>query len=244
CPAQIKRWIAHFSAKSAMDIDGLGSSLVDQLVDNDIVKSPADLYEMEEGRIAGLERMASKSAMNLTEALDASKDRDFWRLIHALGIRHVGAKSAQTIEDNFKNIDQLMHANKTILEEIPDIGPVMAESVIEFFGQERNITLIRRLKDAGLNICAPDRTDNCADSMFTGKTFVLTGSLENMSRSDAQLRIRELGGKVSSSVSKKTSFVVVGKDPGSKLAKAEKLGVSVLTEMEFRKMAGRKDDGA
>jgi len=238
CPAQLKRWLRHFAARGAMDIDGLGEAIVDQLVDQKLVANPADLYSLKTGQFAALERMAEKSAGNIVNALEASKKRDLWRLIFSLGIRQVGAKMAQTLETQFEQIDELMAADKGTLEKIPDMGPVAAENIVAFFKLERNRQLIARLKKAGVNCTAGAKKQEGREknAKLAGKTFVLTGTLGNYSRTEAEELIRQLGGRTAESVSKKTSFVVAGGEPGSKLKKANELGVPVLNEEEFNKM--------
>jgi len=231
CPAQIKRWILHFASRGAMDIEGLGDVLVEQLVDRGWVADPADLYGLAEPDLAGLERMAEKSAANLVRAIDTSRSRDFRRVVFGLGIRHVGARSARTLADAFPDIDALMGAGPDALEAVADIGPVMAQSIAGFFADARNRDVIARLREAGLTMraSAPPRNSRA----LAGKTFVLTGSLAALTREEAGERIQALGGRVSGSVSKRTSYVVVGESPGSKLQKAQKLGVPVLDEQAF-----------
>ncbi|MDD5484163.1 MAG: NAD-dependent DNA ligase LigA [Kiritimatiellae bacterium] len=233
CPAQLKRWLRHFAARGAMDIEGLGEALVDQLVDRGMARNPADLYFLKKEQIAGLERMAEKSAANLMTAIEDSKKRDLWRLIFALGIRQVGAKMAQTLETHFTGLDEIMAADRETLEKIPDLGPVAADAIAAFFKMERNISLITRLKEAGVRWKAGSKTKS---GPLAGKTFVLTGALAGYSRPEAEELIRRRGGRAASAVSKKTSFVVAGNEPGSKLAQAQKLGIPVLSEEEFRKM--------
>ncbi|MFO7871894.1 MAG: NAD-dependent DNA ligase LigA [Kiritimatiellia bacterium] len=237
CPAQIKRWIFHFASRSAMDIEGLGRSLVEKLVDEELVRDPSDLYGLSVEKVAGLERMAEKSAGNLLKQIDDSRHREFRRVIAALGIRHVGVGAARALEDRFQDIDSLMNADKAQLEAVPDVGPVAAGSITEFFSSERNGKIMKKLKKAGVNMRASSpsgRNDNRLD----GRTFVLTGALDSCTREEAAKKIRDFGGKVSSSVSGKTSFVVAGSDPGSKLEKARRLGVQVLSEKEFLAMLG------
>lgn len=235
CPAQIKRWIRHYAARGAMDIEGLGEALIDQLVDGKLVGDPADLYRLTLEQAAGLERMAEKSGQNLLAGIEASKTREFWRVIFAMGIRHVGARSAQVLEDNFADIDELMRADHEALEKIRDVGPVVAESISAFFRNERNRDVIRRLAHAGVNFRRTATRANTG-ARFAGKTFVLTGTLAGFTRDEASRTIRELGGDVSSSVSKKTAYVVAGSEPGSKLDKAHQLGVAVLDEEAFVKL--------
>ncbi len=232
CPAQIKSWIKHFAARGAMDVDGLGDSLIEQLVDRKLIKNPSDLYSLKVVDVENLERMAEKSANNLIDGIDASRKRDLWRLLLGLGIRHVGSKSAQTLEEHFADIDKLASSTVEGLEELPDIGPIVAESITEFFKNENNQNIITKLKKAEVNVSRLGDMTNI-DGAFSGQTFVLTGSLSTMTRDEAAEKIRAQGGKTSSSVSKKTSYLVAGESAGSKLAKAEKLGVNILTEEEF-----------
>ncbi len=233
CPAQIKRWIQHFAARGAMDIDGLGASLIEQLVDTNLVKNPADLYDLTVNQLSQLERMATKSAQNICKSLEDSKNRDFWRIIFALGIRQVGARSAQLLEEQFGNIDELANADINRLEKIYDIGPIVAQNITAFFNNEYNKTIIKRLKNAGVNMRRKEVTPHNTTGMLTGKTFVLTGTLSNMTRDEAAEKIRKAGGKTSSSVSAKTSYLIAGENAGSKLTKAEKLGIPILNEKEF-----------
>lgn len=239
CPAQIKRWIRHFAARGAMDIEGLGDALVEQLVDGGIVQSPADLFTLTTDKVAGLKRMAEKSARNLLGAIVAARDRDFWRLLFALGIRHVGSKMAQALARYAGDIDKLMAMTSDELQAIPGVGPVAAESIAAFFRSSRNRAIVKRLRDAGLNMKSREQEPTRAVGRpMEGMVFVLTGALCSLSREQAEEAIRKRGGKTSSSVSKKTSFVVAGQEPGSKLAKAIELGVKVLNEKEFLRMLG------
>jgi len=235
CPAQIKRWIRHFASRGAMDIEGLGEALVEQLVDNRLLNDPADLYNLTKEQVAGLERMADKSAQNLLDGIEAGRKRDFWRLIFALGIRHIGARSAQLLEEHFKDMNALIEADQQTLEKIPDIGPVVAKSIVDFFNQKRNRDIIGRLSKAGLNL-KRSQTDGKRGDKLSGKSFVLTGTLLSFTRDEASRKIHALAGRVSSNVSKKTSYVVAGTNPGSNLAKARKLGVEVLDENQFLKL--------
>lgn len=239
CPAQIKRWIRHFASRGAMDIEGLGEMLVEQLVDTELVKNPADLYGLTVEQMAGLERMAQKSAQNLRESIEASKRRDLWRTVFALGIRHVGVRSAQILEEHFPGVDKLMAAGSEELEQLPDIGPIVAQSIVGFFRQKRNRAVVSRLKKAGV---AFERSSApAAGSRLADQTLVLTGTLSSMTRDEAGRRIRAQGGRVVSSVSKKTSCVIAGADPGSKLTEAQALGVSVLDEDGFLELLGARD---
>ncbi len=237
CPAQIKQWLRHFASRGAMDIEGLGDALIEQLVDQELIESVADLYRLKKDDLLKLERMGDKSAQNLLDGINESKKRDFWRVLFALGIRHVGARSAQTLEERFPDIDTLMKASTEELDAIPDIGEVVARSIHEFFRNPRNRKVIEELKEAGITLKSK-RQSAPASSALKGKTFVLTGTLERFTRDEASETIRALGGSVSSSVSGKTDFVVAGENPGSKLDKANELGVAVLDEKAFRKLIG------
>jgi len=235
CPAQLKRWLRHFAARGAMDIEGLGEALVDQLVDANLVADPADLYRLRRESVATLERMAAKSAQNLLDGIEASKHRDFWRVLFALGIRQVGAKMAQNLEQHYAGIEPLMQATPDELQQIRDMGPVAAQNIYDYFHTARNGALIRRLQEAGVNL---KRTADASPKggRLAGKVFVLTGALEHFSRDQAEQAIRILGGEVSASVSKKTFRVIAGAEPGSKLDKARTLGVKVMNEAEFEKL--------
>lgn len=230
CPAQLVRNIIHFASKGAMDIEGLGPALVQSLIESGLIKSEADLYYLSEDDVASLDRMGKKSAENLISAIEKSKENDLSKLITALGIRHVGANSAKLIASRFKSMDALLAASADEIASIDDVGAIMAESIVEFLSQQQTIHTISRLKAAGVNM---ECGTAAAGTKFAGMTFVLTGSLENYTRSEAAAVIESLGGKVSSSVSKKTSIVVAGDEAGSKLDKAEKLGVKIIGEEEF-----------
>lgn len=237
CPAQLKRWIEHFASRGAMDIAGLGTSLVDQLVDKRMVRSPTDIYALSAkfDEVAALDRMGDKSASNLLKAIEESKGRELWRLIMGLGIRHVGAGAARALAAHFGNLDKLMQADAAALEEIPDIGPIVAGSIVEFMNRESSRNLISTLKNRGVRV--KDTADSDASEAtpdFKGMTFVLTGALDSFTRDEAAEEIRKRGGKVSSSVSRKTTYVVAGNDPGSKLEKALSLQVAVLDEEQFK----------
>jgi len=231
CPAQIKRWIRHFASRSAMDIDGLGKALVEQLVNTEMVHDPSDLYGLTLEQIAGLERMGGKSARNLLNNIETSRQRELWRIIFALGIKHVGARSAQTLEENFEDMDILMNASTRELENITDIGPVVAMSIVDFFNRERNRRIVNQLRPYMMLKRAGTRP--AGKALLAGQTFVLTGTLSTLTREDAGWKIQALGGRISSSVSKNTTYVVAGINPGSKLVRARKLGISVLDEDTF-----------
>jgi len=234
CPAQVKERIRHFASKNAMDIEGLGVKLVAQLVDKGLVKDVGDLYSLKKDQLASLERMAEKSAENLLDALERSKKRDPARVLYALGIRHVGEHVARLLIDHFGSIDRLARATIEELTSVPGIGPEVAQSVVYFFSQEENRKVLEKLKRAGLRF-EVERKEKVPGPL-AGKKFVFTGALSSMTRSEAEELVRQLGGEASSSVSRKTDYVVVGENPGSKLERARQLGVKVLTEDEFLEM--------
>jgi DNA ligase (NAD+) len=236
CPAKIKARILYFAARKAMDIEGLGEILVEKLVDLGVVKTVADLYDLKLEQIAELERMAEKSATNLINQIEASKTRGLQRLLYGIDIRHVGERYAKILANHYRNIDKLAEASVEELDAIHEIGLTVAESVFRWFRDARNLEVIERLKAAGVKLEVDGASTANFDENFVGKTFVLTGKLDTFSRDDAARLIEERGGRVSSSVSKKTDFVVAGADAGSKLTKAESLGVKVLNEDEFRAM--------
>ncbi len=220
-----------------MNIEGLGESRIAQLIAEGLVKSYADVYKLTQEQLENIDRMAEKSAANLIAQIERSKTRDFWRLIYGLGIRHVGERGAQALAGAFGSIDALITASKEQLQAVPDIGPVVAAAVREYLDQPQNLALIRELAATGLKMDAPI-TGASAPGPLSGKTFVLTGTLPTMSREAAAEAIQSRGGKVTGSVSKKTDYVVAGADPGSKLAKAQTLGVSVLDEDALKKLVG------
>lgn len=228
CPAQRKEAIKHFASRKAMDIDSLGDKLVEQLVDAGLISDVADLYHLDPAQVAALERMGRKSAENLVAALQASKQTRFARFLYALGIREVGEATARSLATYFTDLDSLMAADEGALLEIEDVGPVVAYHIQTFFRQPHNREVIQRLLDAGVNW--PQEQRPAADSVLSGKTVVLTGTLETLSRSEAKERLLALGARVAGSVSAKTDYVVAGRDAGSKLAKAESLGVTVVDE--------------
>ncbi|MFN2392682.1 MAG: NAD-dependent DNA ligase LigA, partial [Pyrinomonadaceae bacterium] len=236
CPAKVKARILHFASRKAMHIEGLGDVLVDKLVEKELLKNVADIYALEKEQIAELERMAEKSATNLMAQIEASKQRSLQRLIYGLDIRHVGERYAKILAKHFRSIDKLSNATVEELDAIHEIGLTVAESVFNFFQNSCNQELIERLKAAGVKTeIGGDSSANVSDA-FNGKTFVLTGKLENFSRDEAAHLIEERGGRVSSSVSKKTNYVVAGADAGSKLDKANSLGVKIINENEFKKL--------
>jgi DNA ligase (NAD+) len=238
CPAKRKESILHFAGRHAMNIDGLGDKIVDQLVDKGLVKDVADLYALKEDEVAGLERMAEKSAQNLLEEIEASKKNSLARLIYALGIQFVGERTGQLLAEHFSSLEELAATKEEKLEEVPEVGPKVAASIVEFFSEAANRKLIKKLHDKGVHPTAEKRV--VKSQKLAGQSFVFTGGLANRSREEAGELVVQHGGKVSSSVSKKTNYVVVGTDPGSKYDKAKALGVSILTETEFEKLLGLK----
>jgi DNA ligase (NAD+) len=234
CSAQRKEAIKHFSQRRAMNIEGLGDKLVEQLVDTQLIKNPADLYSLNLADVSNLERMAEKSAQNLLDELEKSKSTTLQRFLYALGIREVGEATAKQLSYHFGDLPRLMKATEEELQLIQDIGPIVAKHIVNFFSEKHNHDVIDKLIKSGVHW---EKIKKSAQSLpFTGKTFVLTGTLESMSRDEAKEKIEILGGKVSGSVSSKTSYVVVGEDAGSKLKKATELGVTILDEKEFLKI--------
>ena len=232
CSAQRKQALLHFAQRRALDIEGLGDKLVDQLVERDLVRTPADLFTLDLSTVAGLERMAEKSAQNLLAAIDAARTTTLARFIYSLGIRQVGEATARDLALHFGSLDALLAADETALLEVQDVGPVVAHSILRFLAEPHNRDVIERLRTVGVNWPEgpPAARRAPAAGALAGKTFVLTGTLPNLTRDEAKERIEAAGGKVAGSVSKKTNFVVAGADAGSKLAKAEELGVTVLDE--------------
>ncbi|MFT5114870.1 MAG: DNA ligase (NAD+) [Parasphingorhabdus sp.] len=228
CSAQVKESIKHFASRRAMDIEGLGSKLVDQLVDDGHIKNIADLYSLDTDKLIGMERLAEKSAGNLVTALVKSRQTTLPRFLFALGIPQVGETTAGQLADHFGGIDAIKLADQEVLETVADIGPVVAENIIGFFSQSHNLEVIQGLLDAGISW--PKPAAPAIDAVLSGKTIVLTGTLTRIGRGEAKDKLAALGAKVTSSVSKKTDYVVAGADPGSKLDKAEKLGVEILDE--------------
>ncbi len=233
CPAQLLRILIHFCSKPAMDIDGLGESVVEALVDNKLIVKPTDLYRLTAEDIATLPRMGEKSANNIISAIEASKQNDLYRLIFGFGIRHVGEKAAKLLADHFGSMDALMNASVDDILKIDGFGKIMAESIVEFFSHADAHEMVETYKELGLNM---ENHKQVTDTRFDGMTFVLTGTLTQFKRSEASEIVESFGGKVSGSVSKKTTYVVAGENAGSKLEKANSLGVSVLTEAEFADM--------
>ncbi len=231
CPAQVKESIIHFASKGGMDIDGLGEKIVGQMVDAGLIKDVADLYYLNREQILALERFAEKSTENMLASIEKSKHSSLTRFLYALGIRYVGEKMAEILANKFGTLDALRGAAKESLMEIDEVGPQVAESVTTYFGEEKNRDVIKRLLGAGVSPVPPVAVTG---KPLAGQSFVFTGGLASFSRDEAKNRVKELGGTVSSSVSRKTTYVVVGKEPGSKLSKARELAVRALTEEEFR----------
>ena len=235
CPAQRKGALKHFASRNAMDIEGLGDKLVDQLIDLNLVDQLDDLYRLSETTLAGLERMGTKSARNLLAAIDKSRSTELARFIYALGIREVGEATAIALADHFQySLEAIMDADAETLQTVPDIGPIVADHIEKFFHQPKNRQLITRLcKEVGIHWQQEDSDGKTQSSTLEGKVFVLTGTLAGMSRDQASQKIRTLGGKVTSSISKNTTALIAGENPGSKVQKADKLGIPILSEQEF-----------
>lgn len=238
CPAKLKESLLHFAGRHAMDIDGLGEKIVDQLVEKGMVKDVADLYSLKLEEVAELERMGEKSAQNLLDEIEASKKNPLSRLIFALGIQFVGERTGQLLAEHFSTLEEFAAAKEAELEDVPEVGPKVAASITEFFYEPANRNLIKRLHKAGVRPTAEKR--EVKSQKLAGKSFVFTGGLANRSREEAGELVLQHGGKLSGSVSKKTDYVVVGTDPGSKYDKAKELGVTILSEAEFEKLVGAK----
>jgi len=239
CPARFRRSLEHFASRRAMNIEGLGEALVDQVVSAGLVRDFADLYHLTEEPLAALERMGTKSAQKLLQQVDGSRRNDAWRLLYALGIRYVGERVAQVLIGGFGSIDEVEEAPLEHLQSVNEIGPVVAAAVREYFDEPRNRQLVGRLRDAGLRTVGEKTAPEATGGALAGQTFVVTGALSGLSRDEASAAIEALGGKVTGSVSRKTTYLVVGAEPGSKLDKARELGLSVLDEQAFLKLIGR-----
>lgn len=233
CPAQLLRNIIHFCSRDAMDIEGLGESVAEVLVNEGLVKNAADIYYLKTEQILSLERFAEKSAQNLIDAIEKSKENDLAKLLFAFGIRHIGAKAGKLLAVNFGTLEKIMKATKEEILLIDGFGEIMAESVVQFFSLEPTKKMVEELKDAGVNM---NSLAEVKDTRFQGMTFVLTGTLPTMSRAEASEIIEGFSGKTSSSVSKKTTYVLAGEDAGSKLTKAQTLGITIISEEEFKEM--------
>jgi DNA ligase (NAD+) len=235
CPARLRRSLLHFASRRALNIEGLGEALVDQLAERGLVRDVADLYALGADEVAALDRMGPKSAQNLLEQIERSKEAAFWRVLFGLGVRHVGERGAQALAAAFGSMDALAAAPAEALQNARDIGPVVAAAVREYFDEPHNLALVGRLRAAGLQLESA-AADAPADQTLAGRTFVLTGTLAGMTRDEAAAAIAARGGRVSGSVSRKTSYVVAGAEPGSKLEKARALGVTVLDEEAFSRL--------
>ncbi len=233
CPAQLKERLRYWAGRNQMDIEGLGIAVIEQLVDSALVKGIADIYRLTQEQLAGLERMGDKSADNLITAIEQSKKQPLSRVLAGLGILHVGNRAAEILAEEFGSLDNLMQADRERLETVEEIGPVIAESIAAFFAADKPQHLINELRNVGLTMPGPKKRTIAADSPLAGKTVVITGTIEGLSRTDAQDRVKQLGGNVTSSVSKKTDLVIVGDNPGSKADKAEQLGITMMSGEEF-----------
>jgi DNA ligase (NAD+) len=238
CAAQRKQAILHFAGRRAMDIEGLGDKLVEQLVDAGIVRTLPELYRLGVADLAALERMAEKSAQNLIDGLEKSKQTTLARFLYALGIRHVGETTAKDLAKHFGQLDRVLDAGEPQLLEVSDVGPIVARSIRTFFAQAHNREVVEQLRASGITWQEGDGTADTAPKPLLGQTFVLTGTFPTLSRDEAKDRIEAAGGKVSGSVSKKTHFVVAGAEAGSKLDKANELGTTVLDEAALLRMLG------
>ncbi len=238
CPAQIKRWITHYASRRALDIPGLGESMVEQLVENDLVHNPADLYRLTPSDLLQIDRIGTHSADKLISGINASRSRPFSKTLFGLGIRHVGQSSAAILAQAFEDVDDLMAADTRFLETLDEVGPVVAQSVVDYFQSETVRSMIEQLRQAGVTL---RQTGPPANTKLAGLVFVLTGKLKTLTREEASNWIKACGGKVSASVSKKTSHLVAGADAGSKLAKAESLGVTILSEEQLQVLLGQKE---
>jgi len=227
CAAQRKGAVKHFASRRAMDIDGLGDKLIDQMIDNDLIKTPADIYRLDLDSLSDLERMADKSASNLLAALSASKETTFARFLYSLGIREVGEATAASLANHFRALNKLYTATEEDLIAVPDVGPIVAAHIFHFLQEPHNRTVIEQLLSAGIHWPDPEVLDT---QPLAGLTFVLTGTLEGITRNDAKQKLQSLGGKVSASVSAKTDYVIAGDKAGSKLDKAQSLGIPITDE--------------
>jgi DNA ligase (NAD+) len=237
CPAQVKGRIDHFVSKRAMDMDGLGTKLIDQMVEEGLLRDFSDIFTLKKEDVAGLERMAEKSAENLMDAIKASKTVSLWRFIYGLGIRNVGEHLAQVLANRFGDLDAFMSAAPEELEEIDEVGPIVAASIHSFFSGESNRAIVERCLASGVTLENPPTLSE--STPLEGKTFVFTGSLEKFTRSEAKEMVEHLGGRAGGSVSQKTDYLVAGPGTGSKKTKAKELGVPILTEIEFFNLINR-----
>lgn len=238
CPAQRTEALKHFVSRKALDVEGLGGRMIEQLVATERIKTPADIFSLQQGELAAMDRMGEKSASNLVAAIKASKSTTLARFLFALGIRDVGEATATNLATHFGNLPAIMAASQVDLEQVTDVGPIVASRVRAFFDESHNLEVIRRLRESGVSWVDSEPQKILDDGPLFGKTFVLTGTLSAMTRDEAKILIQQLGGKVTGSISKKTDFLVYGENPGSKLTKAQSLEVATLTESEFRALIG------
>jgi DNA ligase (NAD+) len=241
CPARLKESLLHYGSRGAMDIEHLGTAVVEQLVDRGLVRDFADLYRLTTPQLAALDRLAEKSATNLVQAIAASRTRGLARVLYALGIRYVGARASRVLAEHFGTMDRLAAASEAEIGEVYGIGPRIAGSIRLFFDQAANRTAIERLRQVGVELSEPEAA--VGPKPLAGKTFVLTGTLDGLSRDEAKARLARLGGRVTSSVSRKTDYVVVGREPGGKADDARRLGVAILDEGEFVRLCGDLEGG-
>jgi DNA ligase (NAD+) len=240
CPAQLKGRLKYFASRDAMDIEGVGPQVSDQLVANGLVRDVADLYRLRLEQLIGLERMGEISSRNLLVAIEDSKQRGLARLITALGIPNVGATAAETLTTSHETLDALSKASTEELQEIEEIGPIIAASIVSFFESPQNRRVIEKLRAAGVRMEALPTPKRPAGADLSGKTFVITGTLESFSRKEAEDLVKSLGGKATDSVSRQTDYLVAGAEPGSKLQKARKLNVKIINETEFKKIVAQR----
>ncbi|MGL4797692.1 MAG: NAD-dependent DNA ligase LigA [Paraclostridium sp.] len=244
CPAQIRRGIIHFVSRDAMNIDGLGESIITLLLEQELIKDVADLYYIKKEDVVGLERMGEKSATNLINSIENSKSNELYRLINGLGIKYIGVKGAKVLAKNFNNIDDIINADINNLANLEEFGEIMANSVVQFFKEDRNLNVIEKLKQAGVNAESTQKSDENIEQIFEGMKIVLTGTLPSLKRNDAKDMIESRGGKATASVSKSTTFVLAGEEAGSKLTKANELGIKVIDEDMFIKLTKLKSKEA
>jgi len=240
CPAQALEKIKHFVSRGAMDIDGIGDKLCQALFDAGLVKDVSDLYYLTQQQLLSLEKMADKSAANVLNSIEGSKNRPLPRVIFALGITHIGEETAELLAERFPSLDKLAKAPREQLEDIPSIGPKIADSILAFFRQGENKRIIDKLRKAGVKLEAEEVKSR--ELPLAGLEFVITGRLESLTRQEAEGRIKALGGKAGSDVTRKTSYVVVGADPGSKLARAQALGIKTLNEADFLQLLKQSEN--
>jgi DNA ligase (NAD+) len=236
-PERLQRRLEHFAGRQAMDIDGLGTEIIRQLIDKGKIRNLPDIYQLNYDSLLELDKFKEKSASNLTQAIDDSRERELWRFIHGLGIPHVGAQSAKELANHFASLEALATASTDQIQQIEGVGPIMAQSIGEWFREPANALCLQEFRErAGLRLKLPAQREENTDGALSGKTWVITGTLPNLSRDQARERIEAAGGKVTGSVSKKTDFLLAGEAAGSKLAKAEKLGITIIDETGLLEM--------